>query len=235
MRHARREDCRASQERASESIGVLCGPVFLGNEARSYEECTVSNVIPFEYQGHTIRFSEDGWINATDIAKRFGKEPHDWLVQRDSVKYLAALAKALGKGGFLREFSIIKELDGAKYASRAKMLRLAKKTGLVVAKPGGQGGTWLHPKLAVAFARWLDVDFAVWCDLHIDDVLRGRGGLRHEFDAAVYDLQRQDERGSLAGSELARHRWVKPPMQKKVERLRELLQFRLPLDDDDED
>jgi hypothetical protein len=26
------------------------------------------------------------------------------------------------------------------------------------------GGTWLHPKLAVRFAQWLDPKFAVWCD-----------------------------------------------------------------------
>jgi len=26
------------------------------------------------------------------------------------------------------------------------------------------GGTWLHPKLAVNYARWLDVDFSIWCD-----------------------------------------------------------------------
>jgi hypothetical protein len=32
-------------------------------------------------------------------------------------------------------------------------------------------GTWAHPKLAVFFARWLDVRFAVWCDVMIDDIL----------------------------------------------------------------
>jgi hypothetical protein len=34
-------------------------------------------------------------------------------------------------------------------------------------------GTWAHPKLAVFFARWLDVKFAVWCDAMIDDILKG--------------------------------------------------------------
>lgn len=29
---------------------------------------------------------------------------------------------------------------------------------------GRYGGTWAHPKLAVFFARWLDVRFAVACD-----------------------------------------------------------------------
>jgi len=34
------------------------------------------------------------------------------------------------------------------------------------------GVTWMHPKLAVPFARWLDVHFGVWCDLQIDTIMR---------------------------------------------------------------
>lgn len=47
---------------------------------------------------------------------------------------------------------------------------------LVQTKRGGKkgtAGTWCHPKLAVFFARWLDVRFAVWCDLMIDNILNG--------------------------------------------------------------
>jgi hypothetical protein len=32
---------------------------------------------------------------------------------------------------------------------------------LYTSAPGRHGGTWAHPKLAVFFARWLDVKFAV--------------------------------------------------------------------------
>ncbi len=38
---------------------------------------------------------------------------------------------------------------------------------------GKTPGTWGHPKLAVFFARWLDVRFAVACDLMIEDILKG--------------------------------------------------------------
>ena len=38
---------------------------------------------------------------------------------------------------------------------------------------GQHGGTWLHPRLAVFFARWCDTRFAVWCDMFIDRILRG--------------------------------------------------------------
>lgn len=40
-------------------------------------------------------------------------------------------------------------------------------------KRGRNGGTFCHPKMAVRFAQWLDVRFAVWCDLMIDNILKG--------------------------------------------------------------
>jgi hypothetical protein len=45
--------------------------------------------------------------------------------------------------------------------------------GMATTQRGFNGGTWAHPKLAVFFARWLDVRFAVWCDMQIDKRLRG--------------------------------------------------------------
>ena len=44
---------------------------------------------------------------------------------------------------------------------------------LFESRRGHAGGTWAHPKLAVFFARWLDVRFAVWCDSVIDELIRG--------------------------------------------------------------
>ena len=47
----------------------------------------------------------------------------------------------------------------------------------VEANRGRYGGTWAHPKLAVPFARWLDVRFAVCCDAVIEDILKGAAEL----------------------------------------------------------
>lgn len=49
---------------------------------------------------------------------------------------------------------------------------------LIQAKKGRYGGTFCHPKLAVFFARWLDVRFAVWCDLMIGFALEGADRLQ---------------------------------------------------------
>lgn len=105
-----------------------------------------AKIIPFDYQGQAVRFDGDGWLHATAIAERFGKEPHEWLRLPDTVSYLAAISKT------------------------------GKFPELVRTKRGRYGGTWLHPKLAVVFARWLSVDFAVWCDEQIDALLRGEQG-----------------------------------------------------------
>jgi hypothetical protein len=52
-------------------------------------------------------------------------------------------------------------------------LKSAKNAELVETKRGHTGGTWAHPKLAIFFARWLDIRFAVWCDAMIEDILKG--------------------------------------------------------------
>ncbi|ENS8253024.1 KilA-N domain-containing protein [Neisseria gonorrhoeae] len=55
--------------------------------------------------------------------------------------------------------------------------RATAENQLVIIKKGGNDkksqGTWLHPKLAVDFARWLNPKFAVWCDEQIETLLNG--------------------------------------------------------------
>ena len=143
-------------------------------------------LIQREYYGAITNFTDDGWFNATEVAAQFGKEASDWLRQRDTAEYVSALASFRDGSGFLPEFCKITELDGSSAASRSKLLKLVKSTGFARTKAGSLangGGTWLHPKLAVAFARWLDVKFGIWCDMQIDDILRGKldhKKLRHE-------------------------------------------------------
>lgn len=99
-----------------------------------------------DYQGHAITYQDDGWFNATQAAAKWGKAPAEWLRLPNTVEYLAALKRhnpSMGKS----------------HRSKAGPL-------------SGGGGTWLHPKLAVPFARWLDADFAVWCDSQIDGIIR---------------------------------------------------------------
>lgn len=105
----------------------------------------MSKIIPLDYAGKTVQFDGDGWFNATTAASRFCKRPVDWLKLDSTREYLAALADALK----------------------------CEESALLKTRRGNSGGTWMHPRLAVRFAQWLDVRFAVWCDSQLDALLRG--------------------------------------------------------------
>ena len=111
-----------------------------------------AKIIPLDYEGQAVRFNADGWLHATEIAERLGKRPNDWLSLPSTIEYLAALNRRTVTGSSGNAWSMTK-------------------------RGGKNQGTWFHPKLAVAFARWLSVDFSVWCDEQVDTLIRG------EFDS----------------------------------------------------
>lgn len=107
-----------------------------------------ASIIHLDYQGTPVTFDESGWFNATIAAAHYGKRPVDWLALDSSREYITTLCELLR----------------------------SEKSSLLKVRRGGRGNpdaTWFHPKLAVPFARWLDVRFAVWCDLQIDGLLKG--------------------------------------------------------------
>ena len=140
----------------------------------------MSKIIQADFNGQAMHFTTDAWFNATKAAAHFGKEPGDWLRQRETVEYLSVLAAYQGNSGFVEELNSINALPSTSAASQAKLLKLSKLSGYVRTKagsPANGGGTWLHPKLAVRFAQWLDVRFAIWCDMQIDGLIRGHAGM----------------------------------------------------------
>lgn len=114
-------------------------------------------LIKADFDGQVMQFNDSGWFNATIAADRFGKRPVNWLELDSTVRYMTSMSSAL-------------KVD---------------KSDLLDIKKGRSGGTWMHPKLAIAFARWLSDDFAVWCDLQIDKIIHGEresidwGMMRH--------------------------------------------------------
>jgi len=96
-------------------------------------------------------------------------------------------------------------LSNAETKEYIEKLNTRNSGDLIKAKRGNNGGTWLHPKLAVVFARWLSVDFAIWCDEQIDAIIHGQpeqtdwNRVRHEAAAtykvmsAMLDMKRKLE------------------------------------------
>jgi len=101
-----------------------------------------STLITKTHNGHAFTFRADGWFNMTKAAKHFSRDVFEFLRLPATIEYMDALTIT---GNF---------------------------PDLKSAKRGNGGGTWAHPKLAVFFARWLDVRFAVWCDDSIRTHLR---------------------------------------------------------------
>lgn len=119
-------------------------------------------IVNLDYYGQIMAYQDDGWFNATVAADKFGKRVDNWLRLDETQDYLKALCEI----------------------SNTSKVRYLK------TKRGQGGGTWLHPKLAVRFAQWLDPKFAVWCDMQIDNLLRDKSDwrkLRHEA-ASTYKV-----------------------------------------------
>lgn len=134
--------------------------------------------------GAVFTFREDGWFNMTKAAKHFSKRLEHFWDNVSTDEYLLALYG-------LREIPGIPVNSSP--AHRLDRLRAAE-VAFVETKRGvaADSGTWAHPKLAVFFARWLDVRFAVWCDSVIEDILRGKAELvvtKPEESARAWALQ----------------------------------------------
>lgn len=104
-------------------------------------------LMKFEFNGEGHSFDGQGWFNATEAAKRFGKLTSEWLRLPDTVEYIDAL----------------NEMTEPNKGKSHIWIR---------SRRGNNGGTWLHPDLAVPFARWLDKRFGVWCDQRIKEIIR---------------------------------------------------------------
>jgi hypothetical protein len=89
-------------------------------------------------------------VNATEMAKIFGKQPHEFISNEGTRRFICA---ALKNGN-------------------SRFLGVEKEEDLFVSKQCS--GTWMHRVLALKFAAWLNPDFEVWVYSVIDELLFGK-------------------------------------------------------------
>lgn len=65
--------------------------------------CNPLAIRTLAYEGVLVGFTDDAWFNATAVARKYGKEPTQWLMQRDTVEYLVELADVLSISCRLQE------------------------------------------------------------------------------------------------------------------------------------
>lgn len=119
----------------------------------------MNNLVVKEYLGNGIEFKiVDGYVyaNATSMCKAFGKLPKDWLKTEQTQEYISELER-----------------------------KDKSPNGLVEIVQGGisqNQGTWIHEKLILDLARWLNVKFRVWCDEQIATLLReGKTSIKDSY------------------------------------------------------
>ena len=102
----------------------------------------------FNYEGSPITFQTGNGVivNATLMAKPFGKLPKDWIKTQQTKE-------------------LVNELLNRKKILFSDLVQVRE------GSPDRGGGTWLHEDLALVFAQWLSPDFYIWCNDRIKELL----------------------------------------------------------------
>lgn len=102
----------------------------------------------FIYNGNNITFqigNGDVMVNATEMAKNFGKRPADFLQNQQTQNYI-------------QEYTVTRKTVTADLVK--------------VIQGGTNQGTWMHEDLALEFSRWLSPSFSIWCNDRIKELLK---------------------------------------------------------------
>ena len=120
----------------------------------------------FSYNGSSVSFfnGKNVMVNATEMAKVFGKRPAKWLELPSTKEFLSALVD-------------VRKSDIA--------LIQTDKGGI-----NGGGGTWMHEDVALEFARWLSPAFAIWCNDRIKELLTQGVATVSDDDEAIFYAMR---------------------------------------------
>lgn len=125
------------QDSVKDSSGILT------SESNEMDSSSV-----FNYNGSVVTFGKIGnttYINATEMAKPFGKFSKDWTRLKSSQDFINALSSV-------------------RHICPSALIQVVK---------GGSGeqGTFMHEDVAIEFARWLSPEFAIWCNDRIKELL----------------------------------------------------------------
>ena len=106
----------------------------------------MSELTKFDYEGNNITFVfTDGnkMVNATEMAKPFGKPVGNFLRLAETKKYIQVLEERYSHLNIAQNREVLRVIKGGDAAE-------------------GQQGTWMDEKLALKFAAWLSPKFELW-------------------------------------------------------------------------
>jgi len=133
-----------------------------------------NKMVVFNYEGMPVTFNngDDVMVNATEMAKGFGKKVAHWLENDSTSDFLQVLGNQKGRNFDTSDTQLVK---------------------IVMGSPANGGGTWMHEDVAMEFARWLDPMFAIWCNAKIKELLiKGFTGVNNETTGFIEDTMGED-------------------------------------------
>lgn len=108
-------------------------------------------ILNFVYDDQPIEFKPNGednvMVNATQMAKIFGKLPKDFLILESTKSFIAACLKK----------------------ENSPFISVKNEEDLVTSVQ--KSGTFMHRILSLKFAAWLNPDFELWIYYTIDQIL----------------------------------------------------------------
>jgi len=111
----------------------------------------------FRYEGQIITFKTVEsvlMVNATEMAKPFGKQPSHFLDNKEINDYILALSQYANS-----------------HTEKSHSVNLQTDQIYTTTNGGKNPGTWFCELLAIRFAQWLSPQFSVWVDVHIKELL----------------------------------------------------------------
>lgn len=113
------------------------------------------------------RQSENCWVNLTEMAKPFGKQPIHWLRLKETQEYLNVLAEEL-----------LERTANSQFTSDQSANLQFTSDNLIIVRKGNtskyEQGTWCTDyRIAMRFAQWLDARFSVKVDTLLVRIANG--------------------------------------------------------------
>lgn len=106
-------------------------------------------------------------INATEMAKAFGRDLYQFTKSDDTRRFIEACLKPANAG----------------------LLGIVNEEDLIVSRQ--KAGTWMHRVLALKFAAWLSPEFELWVYATIEKLLFGRHVEREQSFERTLRIQRE--------------------------------------------
>lgn len=125
----------------------------------------------YSYNGKILTFflnNDDYWVDATEMAIMFCSDkseynkvrPYRWLRSIDCKNYIDALKTTAQISG---TDDVIKKVS--------------------LSGKGGSCHVWMHRRIAIRYAQWLDMNFAIWVDSKIEELMfQGRTDMNNQIN-----------------------------------------------------